>query len=70
MSYRRFNGHPALGVDPEKAVQIVRDYDGRIFAMSTSEACDLAFQLVKSADQADARRKPTPSVSSTTKENN
>ena len=56
MADRRFNAHPALGVDTSKAVQIVRDYDGQIFAMSSSEARDLAFQLGKSADQADARR--------------
>jgi hypothetical protein len=56
VSYRRFNAHPALGVDRNKAVQIVRDYDGMIFAMSSSEARDLAFQLEKSAEQADARR--------------
>lgn len=60
MGDRRFNAHPALGVDPGKAVQIVRDYDGRIFAMSSGEARDLAFQLGKAADQADARRAAVP----------
>lgn len=58
MADRRFNAHPALGTSPGAAVQIVRDYDGRIFAMSSGEAKDLASQLVKAADQADERRDP------------
>lgn len=60
MPDRRYNAHPALGVDRDRAVQIVRDYDGRIFGMSSDEARDLAAQLVKAADQADARRRDTP----------
>lgn len=64
MADRRYNAHPAPGVDPDKAVQIVRDYDGRIFAMSSGEARMLASMLTKAAEQADARRVRTSSDSS------
>lgn len=58
MPDRRYNAHPALGTSPGAAVQIVRDYDGRIFGMSSGEARELATQLTKAADQADERRDP------------
>lgn len=54
---RRFNAHPAPGEGKARAVRLVRSYDGRVFAMSSDEARDLATQLNESADQADARRK-------------
>ena len=55
MTDRRYVAWTALG-SATVAVQIVRTYDGRIFGMTAPEARDLAFQLNKSADQADARR--------------
>lgn len=58
MGNRRFHAWPALGVDPSRAVQIIRDYDGRIFAMSIDEARHLALQIDKAADQAENRRQP------------
>lgn len=53
----RFHAWPALGVDPSKAVQIVRAYDGRVFAMSVDEARLLAAQIEKAAEQAESKRR-------------
>jgi len=55
---QRFAAWPALGVDPRRAVQIIRTYDGRVFAMSVDEARTLAIQLERAAAQAQARRSP------------
>lgn len=56
MSDHRFAAYAAVGVDPSRAVQIVRDYDGRVFAMSVDGARMLAARIEKAADQAQARR--------------
>lgn len=57
MSDDRFRAWAAVGVGPDKAVQIVRDYDGHVFAMSADEARNLAANVEKAADQAESRRK-------------
>lgn len=57
MSDPRFRAWAAVGVGPDKAVQIVRDYDGRVFSMSVNEARSLAYDVEKAADQAESRRK-------------
>lgn len=57
MSDLRFTAWAAVGVGPDRAVQIVREYDGRIFAMSVGEALMLAERIQKAAEQAKERRK-------------
>lgn len=56
MADDRFKAWAAVGVDPGRAVQIVREYDGRTFAMSVGEARMLAASIEKAADQAQERR--------------
>lgn len=56
MSDDRFMAWAAVGVDPSRAVQIVREWDGRVFAMSVDEARMLATRIEKAADQAQSRR--------------
>jgi hypothetical protein len=57
----RFHAHPAARVSTDHAVQIVRNYDGHVFSMSANEARDLAYELDRAADQADAKRKVSES---------
>lgn len=55
----RYNAWAVTGTAPERAVQIVRNYDGRVFAMSSDEARALAAQLAEAADRDDARKGQT-----------
>jgi hypothetical protein len=57
----RYHAHPVSRVSTDHAVQIVRNYDGRVFSMSANEARDLAYELDRAADQADAKRKVSES---------
>lgn len=63
MADRRFVVFAPGWTPPDAAVQICRQYDGRLFAMSPGEARDLATELAKAADQWEARRRPESSGS-------
>lgn len=56
MSDRRYNAHRVTGTNPDRAIQLVRTYDGRIFSMSNYEARTLAYDLEKAAGQYERSR--------------
>lgn len=47
---------------PEARVQICRNYDGRVFSMSITEARDIGMRLIEAADRSDADRSPAPTT--------
>lgn len=52
----KFTAIAATGTAPWRAVQVVRNYDGSIFAMSPDDARKLSTQLTEAAELVDARK--------------